>query len=209
MLKISLLPHFSPKLTNSFENLHEDPYLKSYFKFRKRKYSCGKICNGKFYWNESDISFHQTIGINQYLGGLSRKYLPIDLDIREDVLKGIILSAYNQLPMANYEVGVHQIRILADTDNQGIPTPEGIHQDGFDYVTVTCVNSQNISGGITVLFDANDHKKITFEGILYPGMQIVFSDKSFAHYTSNITPKIPGVAFRDVVVTTFAMCQNH
>lgn len=209
MLKISVLPNFSPLLISSFNDLNEDTYLKSPFKFRKRSYSKGEIINGQFIWTSESIDFHQTRKLNSYLGGISRQYPPLPDSIREEVYTQIVMNAYNALPQGNYDIGIHQIRTLANTDNPGIPTPEGIHQDGFDYVTVTCIQTCNLSGGITVLFDAKDHTHITFEGPLHPGMQIIFSDKTFAHYTSNITPKIPGIALRDVFVVTFSRKQIH
>lgn len=208
MLKLKVLSKFSDQLYQSFGEMRDDDYLKTSFNFRKRCYSTGKIIDNIFSWNKESSGFLQDKTINNYVGGISRNYNPIASNIKDDVYQKVILSAYSQLPPADYDVGVHQIRIIANTDNQGIPTPEGIHQDGFDYVTVTCVNVNNMSGGISVLLDAQDYTKVEFEGILYPGMQIVFSDKTFAHYTSNITPIVPGEAFRDVIVTTFLTINN-
>ena len=102
---------------------------------------------------------------------------------------------------------IHQIRIVANELNQGMPTPEGIHQDGFDFVTVSCIDTANVSGGISFILDSRDHTKVAFEGTLLPGMLLIFSDRTFAHYTSNISPKLPGEAHRDVIVTTF-QCLN-
>lgn len=203
MLKLKVLSTFTEQLSKSFDNLIDDTYLKSTFKFRKRAYSTGKIINNLFSWNETNTDFLQATAINNYLGGIPREYIPIDPDVREDVLQQVVINAYHQLPLGDYDVGVHLMRIVANTNNQGIPTPEGIHQDGFDYVTITCVNLSNVSGAITVLFDTQDHTKIAFEGTLQPGMQLVFSDRTLSHFTSNVNPKIPGDACRDVIVTTF------
>ncbi|WP_032112941.1 2OG-Fe dioxygenase family protein [Candidatus Paracaedibacter symbiosus] len=202
-IKLISLPCFSEKLIKSFNAIPDDQYLKTEFPFRKRSYNAGKIISNIFHWEESNTLFLQTKDLNQYVGGISRHFVPVPASIREDICQKIIMNAYAQLPASDYKVGVHQIRIFSDTLNQGIPTPEGIHQDGFDFVAVACINTRNVSGGVSVLFDAKDHARIVFEGILTPGTQIVFSDKDFAHYTSNVTPKIPGVAFRDVIVTTF------
>lgn len=203
-LKITNINYFPDKLVQSFDIIPDDKYLKTDFPYRKRCYGTGTIKDGVFYWDENDIFFMQSKELNSYVGGITRNFAKIASLIKEDICEKVVMNAYRQLPASDYKVGIHQIRILANTINQGIPTPEGIHQDGFDYVTVTCINTFNVSGGISVLLDAKDHTKIVFEGTLYPGMQIIFSDKTFAHYTSNITPKVPGIAFRDVIVVTFA-----
>lgn len=203
MYTLVSLPKVSQNLIHSFNLIPEDKYLKSNFPYRCRTYGTGTVVRGEFFWDEQEQVFEQSQKLNSYVGGVSRKFENIDASIKESVCEQIILNAYNQIPDGDYTVGIHQIRILADTDNQGIPTPEGIHQDGFDYVTVSCINTHNLSGGVSVLLDAKDHTKIVYEGTLIPGEQIVFSDKTFAHYTSNISPKVPGIAYRDVIVTTF------
>ena len=80
--------------------------------------------------------------------------------------------------------------------------PEGIHQDGFDFLAIICVNSLNVKGGVSYIFLASDHK-LVFETILLPNTSILLSDKHFAHYTLSIYPELPGIAKRDVIVTTF------
>lgn len=202
-IKLVNLSKFSDRLVKSFETMPEDNYLKQDFCYRKRCYSTGSIKNGIFFWDEVSLSFLQSENLNSYVGGISRSFTPISQSIKNDIENNIISTAYGFLPPVDYSLGIHQIRIVANKFNQGMPTPEGIHQDGFDFVTVACINTANVSGGISFVLDAHDHTKVAFEGTLFPGMLLIFSDKTFAHYTSNITPKLPGEAHRDVIVTTF------
>jgi len=202
-IKLISLSKFSDQLVKSFETMPEDNYLKQDFCYRKRCYSTGSIKNGIFFWDEISSSFLQTKNLNSYVGGVSRSFTPISQSIKNDIENNIVTTAYGFLPPVDYSLGIHQIRIVANKFNQGMPTPEGIHQDGFDFVTVACINTANVSGGISFVLDAHDHTKVAFEGTLFPGMLLIFSDKTFAHYTSNITPKLPGEAYRDVIVTTF------
>lgn len=197
------LPRFPRRLIQSFEQIPADGYLKETFCYRKRCYSTGYLKNGIFKWDEKSPSFIQSEKLNTYLGGITRQFHPISQAIRNDIEKNIISTAYKFLPPFDYSIGIHQIRIIANKLNQGMPAPEGIHQDGFDFVTIACINTVNVSGGVSLILDAHDYAKIFFEGILLPGMLLVFSDKTFAHYTSNISPKLPGEARRDVIVTTF------
>ena len=206
-IKIIALPKFPERLRQSFGEMPEDSYLQESFCYRKRCYGTGYLKNGIFRWNETSDTFIQSENINKYVGGILRQFHPINQAIRHDIEKQIIYTAYGFLPPVDYSLGIHQIRIVANKFNQGMPTPEGIHQDGFDYVTVGCIETSNVSGGISFVLDGHDHTKIAFEGTLSPGMLLIFSDRTFAHYTSNISPKLPGEAYRDVIVTTF-QCIN-
>lgn len=207
-IKLVTLSKFPERLIQSFAEIPEDTYLKETFCYRKRCYGTGCLINGIFSWDEESPSFVQSESLNRYVGGISRQFHPISCAIRDDIEKQVICMAYGVLPASDYSLGIHQIRIVANKLNQGMPTPEGIHQDGFDFVTVACIGASNVSGGISFILDAHDHTKIAFEGTLQPGMLLIFSDKTFAHYTSNISPKLPGEAHRDVIVTTFQTLSN-
>ena len=48
---------------------------------------------------------------------------------------------------------IHQIRIIATPEEPGLPAPEGIHQDGTDFLTLHLVRRRNIGGGETKIYD--------------------------------------------------------
>jgi hypothetical protein len=50
-------------------------------------------------------------------------------------------------------VRIHQIRIVATPDQPGQPAPEGIHQDGTDFLTLHLVRRQNAMGGTSTIYD--------------------------------------------------------
>jgi len=85
----------------------------------------------------------------------------------------------------------------------GKPAPEGIHQDGFDYVMVSCLSLKNVSGGDSILVDAKNHSQIIYDKALEETECLLFNDRAYAHYASPIIPKMPGICTRDVFVTTF------
>lgn len=203
MIKLRRFSKNLTELNNSFTDLPRDEYLRGDFFFRQRRYQTGHIAQGLLSWHELAGEFMQAENINHYAGGVYRKFPPILSSCLDDIGRHIVMTAYHALPEADYEFGVHQIRIVADEDHAGRPTPEGIHQDGFDYVAVSCVGVQNLSGGTSVIVKGDDYCDVVFEADLSPGDMLIFSDRLFAHYTSNIIPRLPGVAVRDVVVTTF------
>jgi hypothetical protein len=153
-----------------------------------------EIENGRIRWHQEEYH-HQTRIIDEL--SLTALY------------ENIIWNTYSQLPKNNYHVRLSHMYTFADIDTQGIPTPEGIHQEGGDFSAIACLNCHNVSGGVSLIFDANDHSHIAFERSLIPGMQIIFSNKRFAHYTSNISPKIPGYALREVIISTFLKTETR
>lgn len=195
------IPSFTDKLLSSFDLLPEDPYLNSKFCYRKRRYSTGILQADHFTWLENELPFYQSTDINKYNGGVARYFAPISEQIRLDI-EEILTTIHQFLPSRFYKVGIHQLRVIANELNLGHPAPEGIHQDGFDFLAIICVNSLNVKGGVSSIFLASDHK-LVFETILLPNTLILLSDKHFSHYTSSIYPELPGIAKRDVIVTTF------
>ena len=153
-IKLVTLPKLPERLTRSFSEIPEDTYLKQTFCYRKRCYGTGRVENDTFTWDQKAPSFVQSESLNKYTGGVIRQFHPISQAIREDIEKKIVYTAYGFLPRVDYSVGIHQIRIVANELNQGMPTPEGIHQDGFDFVTVSCIDTANVSGGISFILDS-------------------------------------------------------
>jgi hypothetical protein len=52
-------------------------------------------------------------------------------------------------------VELHQFRIEAGDGEAGLPTPEGAHRDGVDWVIVMLIDRVNVASGVTDIF-AND-----------------------------------------------------
>ena len=50
-----------------------------------------------------------------------------------------------------WHVELHQFRIEALPGMPGMPTPEGMHRDGVDYVLVLLVSRSNIGSGTTLM----------------------------------------------------------
>jgi hypothetical protein len=50
-------------------------------------------------------------------------------------------------------VRIHQIRIVAGPQEPGLPAPEGVHQDGTDFLTLHLVCRSNVAGGETTIYD--------------------------------------------------------
>ncbi|WP_444935161.1 2OG-Fe dioxygenase family protein [Microbulbifer sp. JTAC008] len=146
--------------------------------------------------------------INTYLGDIERHYPSLGATARifsQNIVRHLISQQY--IPAKKYQVGCHQIRVRATDGFNAYPTPEGFHQDGFDYVAINCINRNNVNGGESFISNL-DENEIIFHGTLTPGKALVLNDRSFKHYVSPITPLFPGEALRDVVVITLHNDRN-
>ena len=195
-----------PSILDSFNNLPKDEFLKKDEKFiyRYRRYGLGIISGYLIEWNSNDNNFLQSTELNHYVGGINRKFEFIERIVQIFVANVLVKNVLgNFIPEGKYSIGTHQMRIKANDYYMGKPAPEGIHQDGFDYVTVSCINTYNVTGGTSILVDAMNYKTVFFEKNLRKGEILMFDDRRYAHYTSPIVPKIPGECFRDVIVNTY------
>jgi hypothetical protein len=151
------------RLGEDWENLELDRYLKNGATFRRRRY-------GRYCWSpDSDTllplaheAYFQPAEENSYAGGLVREFAPLlPHTVQNPFLVSLVRCAFSWLPIAvervgkTWEVRIHQIRILASAEERGEPSPEGIHQDGTDFLTLHLVRRANITGAESTIYDLN------------------------------------------------------
>ena len=95
---------------------------------------------------------------------------------------------------------VHQIRVIA-TDDSVSPVPEGIHQDGFNFIAIVCVNRKNIMGGVNKVFSLNE--ELVYSSVLKQGEMLFMNDRELKHHVSDVI-RIDNSkdAYRDVLIIT-------
>jgi hypothetical protein len=155
-----LEPHWQ-RLCEDWHHLELDRYLAEGGKFRLRRY-------GRYYWSPAtDVlaelphkPYFQPEDENLYAGGIEREFAPLLPDtVHNPFLHALVRSTFACLPVggdrqdATWEVRIHQIRIVASVKVPGLPAPEGIHQDGTDFLTLHLVRRHNIVGGETTIYD--------------------------------------------------------
>jgi hypothetical protein len=100
-------------------------------------------------------------------------------------------------------VELHQFRIEAGDGEAGLPTPEGAHRDGVDWVIVMLVDRHNVASGVTDIF-ANDGARLGAFTLERPRDAVFLDDHRVLHGVTAIHPLEPGApARRDVLVATF------
>ena len=121
---------------------------------------------------------------------------------------------------AHVDVGVHLIRIAADvsaSDMRGQVVPEGMHQDGFEYVGLGCVGRENVADGWTTRIYLGGRgrsrptpgTKPVFAHAVEPGEMIFMDDARMWHDADDLAQEDesrPG--WMDFIVVTLAADDN-
>jgi hypothetical protein len=151
------------RLRRDWNHLELDRYLEPGAAFRLRRYA-------RYCWSPASDEllilphspYYQPVEENQYAGGVVRDFAPLRGEsVSNPFLTSLVRSTFACLPISEvkreqtWEVRVHQIRIVASPGQPGQPAPEGIHQDGTDFLTLHLVGRHNVTGGTSTIYDLN------------------------------------------------------
>ncbi|MGA5168738.1 MULTISPECIES: 2OG-Fe dioxygenase family protein [Streptomyces] len=101
-----------------------------------------------------------------------------------------------------WDVKVHPFRVVASTDSQGAPTPEGMHRDGVALVTSLLIGRENATGGESAVRDPDGGEVLTTT-LGERGTLLLGDDRRTLHGVSPVRPADPArPGHRDVLVTT-------
>jgi len=153
---------------------------------------------------------YQSRDYNSLNGGVQRWFEPItDAIADHPVTRALLargLALFHPLttdPPARWHVELHQFRIEAGEGEAGLPTPEGAHRDGVDWVIVMLVERRNAASGVTDIY-ANDGARLGAFTLEQPRDTVFLDDHRVLHGVTAIHPLEPGQpARRDVLVATF------
>lgn len=136
-------------------------------------------------------------------GGIIRKYKP--LNVCDDpcfhkIVTYFVAYVKNISGLECNKCMIHQIRVEVNNDSI-TPVPEGIHQDGYNYVGIMCVSRTNIIGGINKIYTLDEEE--IYNKVLEEGEMIIMNDRKVKHYVSNIIRKDSSMkGYRDILVIT-------
>ncbi|BBD61847.1 hypothetical protein NIES2109_46820 [Nostoc sp. HK-01] len=183
-----------------FHNLPVDPYIKG--NYRLRRLSRFTVSGNELIKLPHGYLF-QSKTYNPLLGDVKREFSELeDGIIKLDIFKKMVLAFSDSCKLhPEAEIGVHQIRTICSAENMGNPAPEGIHQDGTDFIGIFSVARENIQGGETHLYTAKKEKPV-FSKVLNSGEILLVNDHEFFHFTTPIKPQTDGLGIRDVFVLT-------
>ena len=175
-------------LSQSFGNLPETEHLDG--KYRLRRYSVIS-CDEESCDKLKDQAFFQREDLNKIQGGMVRKFEPVE----ESVIKSDgLLEVYNRFrEIAGFPLGqkvdVHQMRVITEEEETPV-SPEGVHQDGYDYICIVGINRHNITGGHFLGYGNKDEEPF-LSLPLEAGTMVVVNDRQLWHNASTIKSRYP------------------
>ena len=191
-------------LTQYWEGLPRDPYLKDGGRYRFRRHASYEI-EGDHLNLVPHRAHWQSVDYNALHGGIERWFEPVQADLLNDhtwqsLLLGIAQVLSGLKPVKTWFVEAHQFRIDT-TDGIGRPTPEGAHRDGVDFVAVFLLDRVGIKGGETRIFDASGSAGLRFT-LSQPWSVLLMNDGRMIHESTPIQP-LGDYGYRDTLVLTF------
>ena len=193
----------------SWNDLVVDAYLVGQGRFRRRRHAVYAIDERGGVQRQAHQPHYQSRDYNNLYGGIERWFEPLDEALGSGPALGCILHFCTLLFGAlaggtpRWRVEVHQFRIEARPDEPGLPTPEGVHRDGVDYVLVLLVARRNIVSGTTTIH-ARDGELLGSFTLTQPFDAALVDDERVCHGVTPVQPLDPALpACRDVLVVTY------
>lgn len=201
------LPPIPPEVLESYHHVELDPYMGNQTRYKR-------FSQYKMTFDERDgwgfellpprayTAFKQ---FNPVAGGIRRHYQPISVDFTP-VVKVV---SDGPLPLdddEDWQINVHQNRSRAFADKPGQLTPEGVHQDGHEYVMIAVLARHNVKGGEMRLWRPNQDEPF-WRGTLRPGQAALLDDRAILHDVTDLQPDGED-AYRDILIVSFSRWQE-
>ena len=192
----------------SWGDLALDTHLPDGHRYRRRRHATLSARAGETVARlEPHQPHYQGLEYNKLVGGIERWFEPVAPAILEgETFRGVLafcLAFFGALrPATAWRIECHQFRIEARADAEGLPTPEGVHRDGVDFVLVMLVGRTNIASGTTTVH-APDGTTLGSFTLATPFDSALVDDNRVMHGVTAVRPEDPSrPAFRDVLVVT-------
>ncbi|MFJ9825141.1 2OG-Fe dioxygenase family protein [Streptomyces sp. NPDC101160] len=146
----------------AWENLPLDAYLPGGATYRRRRHAKFLLMEGRLS-RIHGTGYHQTAEANPLIGGMVRELAPFrDAEASDPFFLALLhhnasvfdTCAGPTAPPA-WEVDAHLVRVTARPGSPGLPSPEGRHRDGFDYIALHHIARHNVTGGRTTVYGAD------------------------------------------------------
>lgn len=198
-------------LALSWNDLGVDTFMADGGRYRRRRFAAF-AASAAGLLRKPHQPHYQSRDYNALNGGVARWFSPVKDDVAAHPALVAILTTCHRLFDALtpeptrppvWHVEVHQFRIETGNEQQGLPTPEGMHRDGVDWVMVLLVRRENIASGETLMEDVA-HRPLGSFTLTEPMDAALVDDDRVFHGVTPLHRLDPAsVAYRDVLVVTF------
>ncbi len=199
-----------PAFASSWNDLGLDIYMADGGRYRRRRFAAFRATSAAV-TRKPHQPHYQSRDYNPLNGGVERWFMPIAERVASNSftrgILGLCTHFFNAASGtgtdAPWHVEMHQFRVEARSFETGLPTPEGPHRDGVDWVCVLLVKRTNVSSGVTQIYD-EDRRPLGEFTLTDPLDAVFLDDRRVLHGVTPITPlDTSAQALRDVLVLTF------
>ena len=199
----------------SWNDLALDTHMADHGRYRRRRHAVYRAGADGAIERQTHQPHYQSLDYNHLNGGIARWFEPILPEYTDGASLTTILAYCRDLfgalapDVARWHIEVHQFRIEARSGEAGLPTPEGVHRDGVDYVLVLLVARRNIASGTTTIHRPDGEPLGRFT--LTHAFDAALVDDARVHHGVTAVEAIDAAqdAFRDVLVVTFKALPAH
>jgi hypothetical protein len=198
----------------SWNDLETDTHMADGGRYRRRRHAVFVAGPRGEIRREAHQPHFQALDYNPLNGGVARWFAPVtDAAAGTSAMRTILQfsrSLFGRLApdVTHWKIEVHQFRIEARVDAAGLPTPEGLHRDGVDWVLVLLVDRTNIASGTTSIH-APDGRELGRFTLTEPLDAALVDDARVSHGVTPVEAIDASVpAYRDVLVVTFNRSQT-
>ena len=194
-------------LAASWDDLGVDTYMADGGRYRKRRHAAFQATSTAIR-RKPNQPHYQSRDYNALNGGIARWFDPVTPETADNpALQSILRLCTDQFdaltPASSWHIEAHQFRIEAKPGQAGQPTPEGMHQDGVDWVLVLMVARENIASGMTTIHGL-DRALLGSFTLEAPLDSALLDDHRVFHGVTSVQPLDPArPAHRDVLVLTW------
>ncbi|NDE89849.1 MAG: hypothetical protein EB059_01720 [Alphaproteobacteria bacterium] len=195
------IPVPNPAFLDHFNHLPTDDYAPH--AQRQRRFSQYKGMWNNAAWQAEllpCLPFVQYNTGNPMIEGIERHFEPINPACRVDSYINNVLSTIGADKEQPYHLDVHQYRVYATREMDGLAVPEGRHQDGQECVAILVFKRHAIEGAELSLFDLETGNPF-HTTIIEENQMIFFDDRIMTHDATRI--QLAGKSdkgFRDYMV---------
>lgn len=198
----------------SWDDLPRDRWMADGGTYRRRRYAAFEV-EGKKCTRLAHRPHFQERDHNPLNGGVERWFAPMAEDqTRSPLFQALVLGTTSLIANTSpqgpnfWAVEAHQFRIEARSGQPGLPTPEGMHHDGHDYVLILLIGGSDYVGGVSRV-EEDSGASILEHRLTRAGEALLLDDRTVRHGTTPIESAIPGSpAWRDTLVLTFAQARE-
>lgn len=199
------------ELMAAWSELPRDPYTAGAYRYRRHAALHFRPADNSCVLDRRQDYF-QAADVNRLTGGIHRRFEQISIHhLRNPLLVALLELDIHVAELVcgatrdAWEVNIHFVRVVAKPAETGLPSPEGRHRDGFDFIALHHIQQQRIEGGVTSLYDTAGtlQERHRLEN---PFDSLFAEDARVTHDVSPIGATDGRVAYRDMLLTSYSAC---